>query len=89
MIAKVNQHFIPFLANGDADDMTGSEIEACTKFMEENLPHGFSVYDVDSEWITDFNTCDICGELAQVVFIYTDPEDRDDLHSMFFAVSGE
>lgn len=49
MIAKVNQHFIPFLANSDTDDMTCSEIEACTKFMEENLPHGFSVYDIDSE----------------------------------------
>lgn len=79
-IAKVNEYFIPFLANGDSSGMTIDEFDACVKFQEE-FGTSFSVFEHDGEWVYDCGgLCDICGLGAKCVWIYNDADDLDTLN---------
>ena len=83
MIFKVNQYFVPYLANGSdciGESFTADEIEKCDKFAEKYLGHGFSVFELDSgEWLTDFGRCDICGEMSDIVYLYTEIGDVEEI----------
>lgn len=81
-IAVVNEFFLPFLVNGDTDNLTEAEIEACAKFQEE-FGTRFSVYEYDREMSAGFSTCEICGEMAATVHLYTEAADREELDREF------
>ena len=90
MIYQVNEYFLPYIMNGldCAGEMTEEECAKCDKFAEDNLNGGhFSYFEHNSELFTNFDVCEICGEMSQVVFLYTDPEDVNELKSRFFIES--
>lgn len=82
-IAKINEFYLPFLANGDSDNLTDDEIAACVRFQEE-FGTTFSVYEQDGEWVYDHaGICEISGEYAKCVWIYTEAADREELDREF------
>lgn len=78
-IAKVNEYYLPFLANGETDNLTDAEIDACVRFQEE-FGTRFDVFEHDGEWVYDCGgICEITGEYSKCVWIYTDAEDAESL----------
>lgn len=87
MIRQVNEYFLPYLVNGPdcMGEMTEQECTKRDKFAEHKLNGGrFSYLEHNGELFTNFDLCEICGEMSQVVFLYTDPEDVDELKCRFF-----
>lgn len=82
-IAKINEWMLPFLANGDTDNLSDEEINACVRFQED-FGTRFSVFEIDGEWVYDCaGICDITGEYSKCVWLYTEREDLDELNREF------
>lgn len=76
MIYQINEYFLPCIFNTDytGELLTENEINTIKNFPVDLST--FSVFELENgEFLTDFEECDICHELSNIVILYNELDD--------------